>query len=228
MRKKAKTASRSQRGALVRKAILKRREANIPSTSGSTLNEEALLADLRSLIHSARQRVATVANSTQTMLYWYVGRRLLKENLQQGRAAYGKRILVTVSQELKAEFGDGFSYSALTRMVRFAESFVDEAIVVTLSQQLGLSHFLAILPIKDPLARDFYAEMCRIVRWDIRTFRDKIGSMLFQHERRRRRFPPRFAFLPSPPAPADRRGTQTRGVPARPYRADGVLPSLAG
>ena len=114
------------------------------------------------------------------MLYWYVGRRLLKENLEQGRAAYGKRILVTVSQELKAEFGEGFSYSALTRMVRFAESFVDEAIVVTLSQQLGWSHFLAILPIKDPLARDFYAEMCRIERWDIRTFRDKIGSMLFQ------------------------------------------------
>jgi predicted nuclease of restriction endonuclease-like (RecB) superfamily len=65
-------------------------------------------------------------------------------------------------------------------MVRFAESFVDEAIVVTLSQQLGWSHFLAILPIKDPLARAFYAEMCRIERWDIRTFRDKIGSMLFQ------------------------------------------------
>jgi len=61
---------------------------------------------------------------------------------------------VTVSQELKAEFGDGFSYSPLTRMVRFAESFVDEAIVATLSQQLSWSHFLAILPIKDPLARD--------------------------------------------------------------------------
>jgi predicted nuclease of restriction endonuclease-like (RecB) superfamily len=45
---------------------------------------------------------------------------------------------------------------------------------------LSWSHFLAILPIKDPLARDFYAEMCRIERWDIRTFRDKIGSMLFQ------------------------------------------------
>jgi hypothetical protein len=65
-------------------------------------------------------------------------------------------------------------------MVRFAKSFVDVAIVVTLSQQLGWSHFLAILPIKDPLARDFYAEMCRIERRDIRTFRDNIGSMLFQ------------------------------------------------
>ena len=73
----------------------------------------------------------------QLPLCWHVGQRLLKENLDEGRAAYGKRILVTVSQQLEAEFGDGFSYSALTRMVRFAESMTDEAIVATLSQQLS-------------------------------------------------------------------------------------------
>ena len=146
----------------------------------TVVDEASLLADLRALIQSARQRVATVANATQTLLYWHVGRRLLKENLQDGRAAYGKRILATVSQELRAEFGEGFSYSSLTRMVRFAETLADEAIVVTLSQQLSWSHFLALLPIKDPLARDFYAEMCRIEHWDVRTLRQKIGGMLFQ------------------------------------------------
>jgi hypothetical protein len=81
---------------------------------------------------------------------------------------------------LSAEFGDGFNYSALTRMVRFAEIQPDEAIVATLSQQLSWSHVQALLPIKDPLARDFYAEMCRIERWDVRTLRKKIGGMLFQ------------------------------------------------
>jgi predicted nuclease of restriction endonuclease-like (RecB) superfamily len=146
----------------------------------TSVDEASLLADLRALIQSARQRVATVVNATQTMLYWHVGRRLLKDNLQDGRAAYGKRILVTVSQELCAEFGEGFSYSSLTRMIRFSETLADEAIVVTLSQQLSWSHFLALLPIKDPLARDFYAEMCRIEHWDVRTLRKKIGGMLFQ------------------------------------------------
>ncbi len=29
-----------------------------------------ILADLRELIHSARRRVATVANAEQTLLYW--------------------------------------------------------------------------------------------------------------------------------------------------------------
>jgi predicted nuclease of restriction endonuclease-like (RecB) superfamily len=58
--------------------------------------------------------------------------------------------------------------------------FPDETIVVTLSQQLSWSHVHALLPIKDPLAREFYAEMCRIERWDVRTLRQKIGGMLFQ------------------------------------------------
>jgi predicted nuclease of restriction endonuclease-like (RecB) superfamily len=39
---------------------------------------------------------------------------------------------------------------------------------------------LALLPLKDPLARDFYAEMCRVERWTVRTLRDKIRGMLFE------------------------------------------------
>ena len=158
-----------------------RSEKLAPATAAAVpaiVDEVSLLSDLRSLIHAARQRVAIVANSTQTMLYWSVGRRLLRENLQDGRATYGKRILATVSRELTTEFGSGFTYTSLTRMVRFAESLVDEQIVAALSQQLSWSHFMELLPIKDQLARDFYAEMCRIERWDVRTFRQKIGSML--------------------------------------------------
>ena len=49
-----------------------------------------LLSDLRHLILSARQRIATIACSTQTLLCCHMGRRLLTENLQGGRAAYGK------------------------------------------------------------------------------------------------------------------------------------------
>jgi predicted nuclease of restriction endonuclease-like (RecB) superfamily len=150
------------------------------SKASAPSDAAALLADLRGLIESARQRIATVANASTTILCWNVGRRLLRESLQDGRGAYGRRILATVSQELSAEFGVGFSYAALTRMVRFAEWMTDERIVSTLSTQLSWSHFIELLPIKDPLARDFYAEMCRIEHWDVRTLRLKIGGMLFQ------------------------------------------------
>jgi len=144
------------------------------------VDEARLLADLRDLIKAARQRVATVANSTHTLLCWHVGRRLLRENLLGGRAAYGKRILATVSQELTAEYGEGFTLRSLYRFIQFSQLFPDEGIVSTLSTQLSWSHFMEIFPIRDPLARDFYAEMCRIERWDVRTFRQKIGGMLYE------------------------------------------------
>ena len=153
----------------------------VPASKAPAPSEAAaLLADLRGLIESARRRIAKVAHSTQALLCWHLGRRLLNENLQGSRAVYGKQILVTVSRELTAEYGRGFSYAEIARMIQFSQLFPDEGIVVTLSQQLSWSHFHALLPIKDPLAREFYAEMCRIERWDVRTLRTKIGGMLYQ------------------------------------------------
>ena len=159
-----------------RKRLAHSAETGVPAI----VDETALLTDLRELVQSARQRIATVANSTTTMLYWHLGRRLLAESLQDGRAAYGERILATVSRELTAEFGQAFTLRSLYRAIQFCQGFTDQAIVSTLSTQLSWSHFIELLPITDPLARDFYAEMCRIERWDVRTLRQKIGGMLFQ------------------------------------------------
>ena len=76
---------------------------------------------------------------------------------------------MTVSQELAVEYGHAFSHPELARMVRFAQLLREQAIVLTLSQQFSPSHPHALLPIKDPLARDFGAEMCRSERWDVRS-----------------------------------------------------------
>jgi predicted nuclease of restriction endonuclease-like (RecB) superfamily len=45
---------------------------------------------------------------------------------------------------------------------------------------LGWSHFVEIIPLDNPLQRDFYAEMCRIERWSVRTLRQKIDRLLFE------------------------------------------------
>ena len=65
-------------------------------------------------------------------------------------------------------------------MARFAEWFPDERILVSLVQELSWTHFIALLPLKDPLARGFYAEMCRVERWSVRALRQKINGMLFE------------------------------------------------
>jgi predicted nuclease of restriction endonuclease-like (RecB) superfamily len=139
----------------------------------------ALLSELRGLIESARQHVAQTANATLTMLYWHVGQRIRREVLKEGRAGYGEQILATLSQALTKDYGKGFNLSALTRMAKFAEAFPDEDIVAALSQQLSWSHFIEILPLKQPLEREYYAELCRVERWSVRTLRERIGSQLY-------------------------------------------------
>ena len=146
---------------------------------GGVRNSSALLTELRGLIESARQHVAQTANATLTMLYWHVGLRIQREVLKNERAEYGERILATVSQELVRDYGRGFNVSALTRMVKFSEAFSDENIVATLSQQLSWSHFVEILPLKQPLEREYYAELCRVEHWSVRTLRERIASQLY-------------------------------------------------
>jgi predicted nuclease of restriction endonuclease-like (RecB) superfamily len=65
-------------------------------------------------------------------------------------------------------------------MVQFAEVFPEEQIVVLLIRHLSWTHFIALLPLKEPLQREFYAEMCRVERWSVRTLRQKIDSMLYE------------------------------------------------
>jgi predicted nuclease of restriction endonuclease-like (RecB) superfamily len=114
------------------------------------------------------------------MLYWQIGQRIRQDILQEKRAGYGEQIVVTLSRQLEQEFGRGFAEKNLRRMVQFAEVFPDRKIVVSLLRQLSWSHFLPLIPMADPLKRDFYAEMCRMERWSVRTLRKKIGSMLFE------------------------------------------------
>jgi predicted nuclease of restriction endonuclease-like (RecB) superfamily len=65
-------------------------------------------------------------------------------------------------------------------MAMFSTVFPDPRIVSTLSTQLGWSHFVTIMQFKDSNRRDFYAEMCRIERWGVRTLHDKIRGLLFE------------------------------------------------
>ena len=115
-----------------------------------------------------------------TALYWRIGNRILREVLGNERAAYGEQIVATLSRQLASEFGRGFADKNLRRIMQFAEAFPDEEIVATLSRQLSWSHLKELLPLGRPHQREFYAEMCRIEGWSVRTLRERIDSMLYE------------------------------------------------
>lgn len=146
----------------------------------SAPTDQQLLGDIRQLIAQGRQQLAATVNSTLTLLYWQIGQRIRSEVLQSERAAYGEQIVTTLARQLEADFGRGFSSKNLRHMLRFAEAFHDMQIVSTLSRQLAWSHFLELIYLKDPLARDFYTQMCAQERWSVRQLRERKDTMLFE------------------------------------------------
>ncbi len=55
-----------------------------------------LLNELIAIIEKTKTQVVSQANSSLTVMFWQVGKRILTHNLQNKRAEYGKQIVVTV------------------------------------------------------------------------------------------------------------------------------------
>jgi predicted nuclease of restriction endonuclease-like (RecB) superfamily len=139
-----------------------------------------LFEEIRFLIESIKSNAISYVNTQLVVLNWTIGSKISQEILKNQRAEYGHQIVSTLSRQLSAEYGQGFSRPNLFRMLKFAEFYKDFEIVSTLSRQLSWSHFVELLGIEEELKRDFYTEMCCIERWSVRNLRDKIQSMLFE------------------------------------------------
>lgn len=155
---------------------MNRHKSSIPSSAAPT----ALIGDIRALIEAARQRAASAVNSELTMLYWRIGQRIHTQVLEGQRAGYGEEVVLTLAAQLVKEYGSSFAVKNLRRMVQFAATFPNEQIVVSLIRQLSWTHFIALIPLKDPLRRDYYAQMASAERWSVRTLRERIDSMLYE------------------------------------------------
>ena len=142
--------------------------------------DHGLFGEIKTLIEEGRRQVAVSVNATMTMLYWQVGERINKAVLKEKRAEYGKQIVSILSRRLVSEYGASYSEKNLWRMMQFADTYPDREIVVSLIRQLSWTHFLAIIPIDDPLKKSFYTEMCKLEKWSTRTLRERINSMLYE------------------------------------------------
>lgn len=152
----------------------------IPTPAAPLPAPEALHAELRTLIAASRQRVAGAVNAELTRLYWAVGERLAREVLGGERAGYGRQLVKRLGEQLAQEFGRGFEARNLHRMVQFAQAFADHGIVSTLSTQLSWSHFVEVLAVRTPAARQFYALESGAQGWSVRELRHQIERRAFE------------------------------------------------
>ncbi len=115
------------------------------------VENEALFASVRQLIEQSRQQVAVTVNAAMSILYWQIGKRINQEILKNKKAEYGKQIVSTLSAQLSADYGKGWSQRQLFYCIRFAEAFPDEKILHTLCAKLSWSHIRLGLVMDDEL-----------------------------------------------------------------------------
>ena len=150
------------------------------NTNDVMIIETDLLNELSELVEQSQQQVIVQNNSVLTLLFWQIGFRINETILQNKRAEYGKQIVVTLSRQLTQKYGRNFEEKNLRRMMQFSEQFSDKQMVVTLSRQLSWSHFLAIIPIKNPEAKLFYANQVSNQLMSVRDLRKQIKSKTFE------------------------------------------------
>jgi predicted nuclease of restriction endonuclease-like (RecB) superfamily len=143
--------------------------------------QNGLFISIKELIEQSRQQVAITVNATMSMLYWQIGNRINQEIDGQNRSeTYGKQIVATLWRQLEAEYGSSFSEKNLRRMMQFAQIFPDEKMIGSLIRQLSWSHIKLLIPIEDPQKRNFYIEICKLEKWSVRIFQERIQSMLYE------------------------------------------------
>jgi hypothetical protein len=155
---------------------------NIVSKSSKTLPNEIpnLVQDIKSLLHRARHAVYQTINSTMTLTYWEIGRRIVQEE-QTGkvRAKYGQGLINNLSLELTAEFGKGFSIDNIKNMRRFYLAYPKSETPSHLFT-LSWSHYILLTRIANPDERHFYEIEASSNNWTLKELKRQFDTGLFE------------------------------------------------
>ena len=142
--------------------------------------EISLFSDVCGIIDKARQRVAVYVNSEICLMKWHIGKRIKEDVLYNQRAEYGKHVIKNLATKLTEKYGHGWSDRSLLHCIRAAYTFTEEEIIYAVRTQFTWTHIRSLMFIENPLARQFYMEMCRIEHWGTRMLDAKIDSQLYE------------------------------------------------
>jgi len=138
-----------------------------------------LLNQLKEKIRHARTRASLSVNKELVLLYWQIGREILK---RQEVAGWGGKVIAKLAEDLHREFPEmkGLSSRNLMYMRQFAETWPDELIVQQLVAQIPWGHNLRLLDrVKDPSERQWYLRTTIEHGWSRATLDYQIDSGLF-------------------------------------------------
>jgi predicted nuclease of restriction endonuclease-like (RecB) superfamily len=170
-----------------------------------------VLADVVSLLESARQASVRAVSMFMTATYWQIGKRIVEsEQRGKARAHYGEELIDRLAVDLSSRFGRGFSMRNLAYMRLFYLSHPilqtpsakllppphqtmtqksSTPIVQTSSAQLETamatfplpwSHYVRLLSVKNPLARNFYETEALRGGWTVKQLDRQINTSFYE------------------------------------------------
>ena len=140
------------------------------------------VGDIRAIIEKARKGVVRHVNSTMTLAYWLIGRRIVVE--EQGgkdRAEYGWHLMERISRELTDVYCRGFGVANLRNFREFyLQNPSEKAIRYALRSELGWTHHRAIIRVADPKARSYYLDEAVAQGWSTRDLEREIRMRTYE------------------------------------------------
>jgi len=155
---------------------------NDPAENTSRIDEAQLFARISKIIEKRKNRAGMYANREVTLMYWEVGHYIRSTVLDGERAEYGKKVVVTLSQQLVKKYGRSFDIDNMRRMIRFAEKFDNFKIVAELAPQLSWSHFIELLSLETDEARRYYANEAVKSHLGTKELRRQISRKAFERQ----------------------------------------------
>lgn len=157
-----------------------------PSRSLAIKGYSQTLKDVVLLLESSRNAAAKSINYIITTTYWEIGRKIvLLEQHGKSRAAYGEKIIDTLASDLTKQFGRGFGRRNIFQMRAFYLAFPKVQTASAQSQSthrfpLPWSHYVRLLSVNDPFARDFYLKEALRCGWSFRQLDRQISSLFYE------------------------------------------------
>jgi predicted nuclease of restriction endonuclease-like (RecB) superfamily len=160
--------------------------------------DQTLMERIRDIWEASRQQAIRSVNSAHVCANWLIGRQIIEaEQGGEQRAAYGKTLLKSLSQQLTNEYGSGFSLSSLKYMRLFfltypdllgkSHALRDQLPIINTTEwqpgklHTGLSwtHYRILLKVERHEARQFYEIETIRNGWSARQLERQINSLLF-------------------------------------------------
>ena len=175
----------------------------------ANVKTDALFEKISALIEETRKKVATAVNIAEVYTKYEIGRYIVEDEQEgQYKAAYGKQVLIKLSERLSARFGRGWSEDSLSNCRKFYSIYSCLPISETPSRKssknieemnsrnsvteiqnptaaphkfvLSWSHYLVLMRIEDENARSFYEIECAKQNWSVRWLQRQVSSSLYE------------------------------------------------